>query len=191
MFPPRSTRRTRLSGQPDFLQFLVAPGGMPVPDISVRSPTRSASLVPTIALAEVSPGPWPNCQTMLPPGSISITRLLNWSVMRMLPGALNSLPARAFGAAAASRQSPTRSAIPKPRPLLPGCFDPRICTGSMSSSLVQGWSRALVPKQALGGDSSRCSGRARASAAGCPPPALDAAPLEESFSLSAWAARAR
>src|SRR5712664_1237658 len=65
MLPSRSTRITRLSTQPD-LQFVVAPGGMPVPDIRVRSPTRSASLVPTIAFAEVSPGPLPNRQRMLP-----------------------------------------------------------------------------------------------------------------------------
>src|SRR6267143_6229525 len=89
MLPPLSTRITRLSTQPDFLQLGVAPGGMPVPDINVRLPTRSASLVPTIALAAVSPGPFPNCQTMVPSGAISITRLLNWSVMRMLPGWLN------------------------------------------------------------------------------------------------------
>src|SRR5437016_5912559 len=91
IFPFESTRITRLSTQPDFLQFGVAPGGMPVPAIRVKSPTRSASFVPTIAFAEVSPGPVPNCQTILPAGSISMTRLLNWSVIRMLPGRLNSL----------------------------------------------------------------------------------------------------
>src|SRR2546425_1510883 len=88
ILPPWSTRRTRLSTQP-FLQLVVAPGGTPVPDISVRLPTRSASLVPAIALAEVSPGPFPNCQTMFPARSISITRLLNWSVIRIFPGRLN------------------------------------------------------------------------------------------------------
>src|SRR3989442_9777350 len=88
MLPPWSTRRTRLSTQP-FLQLVVAPAGMRVPDISVRLPTRSASLVPTIALAEVSPGPFPNCQTRFPARSISIARLLNWSVIRIFPGWLN------------------------------------------------------------------------------------------------------
>src|SRR3989441_12612925 len=88
MLPLWSRRETLLSSQP-LLQFVVAPGGIPVPDISVRLPTRSASFVPTIALAEVSPGPFPNCQTILPSGAISMTRLLNWSVMRMLPFWLN------------------------------------------------------------------------------------------------------
>src|SRR5205807_9018436 len=88
MLPAWSTRRTLLSTQPP-LQLVVAPGGMPVPDISVRLPKRSASLVPTIVLPEVSPGPFPNCQTMLPEGEISITRLLNWSVIRIFPGWLN------------------------------------------------------------------------------------------------------
>jgi hypothetical protein len=46
-------------------------------------------LVPAIALAEVSPGPFPNCQTMFPARSISITRLLNWSVIRIFPAWLN------------------------------------------------------------------------------------------------------
>src|SRR5438132_12816073 len=84
MLPPWSTSRTRLSTQPA-LQFGVAPGGTPVPDISVRLPTRSASLVPAIALAEVSPGPSPNCQTILPEGEISMARLLNGSVIGIVP----------------------------------------------------------------------------------------------------------
>src|SRR5712692_9780228 len=89
MLSPRSTRITRLSTQPDFLQLVVAPGGTPVPEIRVRLPTRSASFVPAIALAEVSPGPFPNCQTIFPARSISITRLLNWSVIRIFPAWLN------------------------------------------------------------------------------------------------------
>src|SRR5438309_10383147 len=105
MLPLWSTRRTLLSTQP-LLQFVVAPGGIPVPDISVRLPTRSASFVPTIALAEVSPGPFPNCQTILPAGSISMTRLLNWSVMRMLPGRLNSLELCPFATVPDNKMTP-------------------------------------------------------------------------------------
>src|SRR6266849_9346527 len=104
-------RRTRLSRQ-QLLQFVVAPGGTPVPDISVRLPTRSASLVPAIALAEVSPGPFPNCQTIFPARSISITRLLNWSVIRIFPGWLNPplvvlvvLVAKTDGKAASARNT--------------------------------------------------------------------------------------
>jgi len=41
-------------------------------------------------LAEKSFGPRPNDQTMLPDLSTSMTRLLNWSAIRMLPGSLNS-----------------------------------------------------------------------------------------------------
>src|SRR6267378_3576807 len=84
---PRSTMSTRLSTQPDFLQLVVVPGGTPVPDISVRPPgILSASLVPAIALADASCGPFPNAHTMLPAGSISMTRLFNWSVIKMFPG---------------------------------------------------------------------------------------------------------
>src|SRR5579859_1579235 len=42
-------------------------------------------------LAEKSFGPNPNCQTILPPGVASTTRLLNWSAMRMSPGWLKWL----------------------------------------------------------------------------------------------------
>src|SRR5207244_10323450 len=111
MLPPWSTRRTLLSTQPA-LQFVVAPGGTPVPDISVRLPTRSASLVPAIAFAEVSPGPFPNCQTMMPEGEISMTRLLNWSVIRIFPGwlkpalvVLGVLAANTDGNAASARNT--------------------------------------------------------------------------------------
>src|SRR6266699_3590111 len=104
--PFESTRITRLSTQPDLLQFVVAPAGIPVPDISVKFPTRSASFVPTIAFAEVSPGPFPNCQTILPAGSISMTRLLNWSVMRMLPGRLNSLETCPFDTVPDNKMTP-------------------------------------------------------------------------------------
>src|SRR5207244_537257 len=108
MLPPWSTSRTRLSTQPA-LQFGVAPGGTPVPDISVRLPTRSASLVPAIALAEVSPGPFPNCQTMLPEGEISMTRLLNWSVIRIFPGWLK-VPLVIIGALVANTDGNAASA---------------------------------------------------------------------------------
>jgi hypothetical protein len=35
-------------------------------------------------------GPRPNDQTILPDGPISMTRLLNWSAIRILPRSLNS-----------------------------------------------------------------------------------------------------
>jgi hypothetical protein len=47
---------------------------------------RSASLVPAMALADVSPGPFPKDHTILPDGEISMTLLLNWSVIKILPG---------------------------------------------------------------------------------------------------------
>src|SRR3989454_6176926 len=108
MLPPWSTSRTRLSTQPA-LQLVVAPGGTPVPDISVRLPTRSASLVPAIALADASPGPFPNCQTMLPDGEISMTRLLNWSVIRIFPASLKP-PLMIFGVLVANTDGKAASA---------------------------------------------------------------------------------
>src|ERR1700688_385766 len=93
---------TRLSAQPAG-QFGSTPAGIPVPAISVSSPTRSASFTPKIELAEKSVGPRPQDHTMLPFLSASITRLLNWSEIRMLPGWLNlegeSIPAEAGSAA--------------------------------------------------------------------------------------------
>ena len=44
-----------------------------------------------IDAGEKSAGPRPNCQTILPMESTSITRLLNWSAIRILPRELNSL----------------------------------------------------------------------------------------------------
>ena len=61
------------------------------PPSGVRVPTRSASLVPMIEACVKSAGPKPNCQTMLPLRSTSITRLLNWSAIRVLRRSLNTL----------------------------------------------------------------------------------------------------
>ena len=55
-----------------------------MPAISVNLPTRSASLVRIIDCGEKSAGPKPKCHTILPFGSTSITRLLNWSAIRVL-----------------------------------------------------------------------------------------------------------
>src|ERR1700746_83789 len=44
-----------------------------------------------IDAGEKSAGPRPNCQTILPLASTSMTRLLNWSAIRVLPLRLNSL----------------------------------------------------------------------------------------------------
>src|ERR1700722_105023 len=93
---------TRLSAQPAG-QFGSTPAGIPVPAISVSCPTRSASFTPSMELAEKSMGPRPHDHTMLPFLSASITRLLNWSEIRMLPGWLNfedeTIPAQAGSAA--------------------------------------------------------------------------------------------
>src|SRR5579862_642067 len=102
MWPKGSTRMTRLSATPPGACG-ITPGGVPVPAIKVKGPTRWASLQPTMDLAEKSFGPNPNCQTMRPSGSVSMTRLLNWSAIRRLPGWLKwrlsgTLPADAVPA---------------------------------------------------------------------------------------------
>jgi hypothetical protein len=56
----------------------------------VQMETRWASLVPMMDCRLKSRGPLPNCHTIWPAGSTSITRLLNWSAIKMLPGRLNS-----------------------------------------------------------------------------------------------------
>src|SRR5690349_10590359 len=76
MLPEESTRMTRLSAAP-LGACGITPGGVPVPAISVKSPTRCASLQPITDLDEKSFGPKPNNQTMLPAESASMTRLLN------------------------------------------------------------------------------------------------------------------
>src|SRR5712692_9989612 len=90
MSPFWLTTMTRLSAQP--LGSLAEPAGMPVPASKVRPPlNRSASLRPMIA---PGPGlqrvglPEPKVQTICPSGATSTARLLNWSEMRRLPGAL-------------------------------------------------------------------------------------------------------
>src|SRR5713101_2839209 len=56
----------------------VTPPGMPVPEMSVNSPTRSASFVPTMECGPGLSAPSPKVQTTLcVSGSISMTRLLN------------------------------------------------------------------------------------------------------------------
>src|SRR6266478_8682207 len=86
--PKGLTRMTRLSGAPPGLCGMT-PAGVPVPAMSVNGPTRWASLTPMMELDEKSFGPSPNDQRMLPAVLISITRLLNWSAIRILPGRLN------------------------------------------------------------------------------------------------------
>ena len=95
MLPAWSTTMTRLSAQLKLGSAGDAPSGTPVPASRVRpSPSRSASLVPMIA-----PGPGLHSDGLPGPeapddrsvsGSTSIARLLYWSVIRRLPGALKS-----------------------------------------------------------------------------------------------------
>ena len=89
MWPAGSTRTTRLSATPSGACG-ITPAGVPVPAMRVNGPTRWTSFTPMMDRGEKSFGPSPNDQTMLPAGVTSITRLLNWSAMRMLPGRLKS-----------------------------------------------------------------------------------------------------
>ena len=96
IWPSWSTTNTRLSGQPFIGSEQPGRGGLlagvPVPERRVKGPNRSASLTPTILCAPGLSDPLPNCQTIACVlRSISITRLLNWSAIKMLSASLKSL----------------------------------------------------------------------------------------------------
>ena len=133
---------TRLSAAP-LGAWGITPAGVPVPASRVSGPTRWASLQPMIDRAEKSFGPSPNDQTILPAGSVSMTRLLNWSAIRMLPRLLKARLTPRLWAWTALASSRTPAAVTAAQKAPVKCLTPVFCGGG-GLQLMSAWPVRLV-----------------------------------------------